>query len=50
MAGYPGDRPSEDWSTGAEYVISLLAEFRPKIYLDPHYETSSAFRQNAVMF
>ena len=42
MAGYPGDRPSEDWSTGAEYVISLLAEFRPKIYLDPHYETSSA--------
>ena len=28
MAGYPGDPLSEDWSTGAEHVISLLAEFR----------------------
>jgi hypothetical protein len=30
--------------------LSFLAEFRPKIHLDPHYETCSAFRQNAVMF
>jgi len=21
VAGYPGDRPSEDWSPGAEYVV-----------------------------
>jgi hypothetical protein len=21
VAGYPGDRPSEDWSPGAEYAI-----------------------------